>query len=283
MIKILKIGHKGEKKMRFKNMECKTEVVMMGRYKLCLAKITPELAEEMLKKNTKNRAMRRATVNVYSEDMMNDRWNGISIIAFNEETGELMDGQHRLMAIARSGVAQIMAVAEVKKEDVFDIGATRSVRDIMALQDMDNISNTLIGAISLSITRNNSCRVSKTKVIERYLQDKDRWDFAGKVGKGIAKKGAFVVAIYFAHRCGVDEKTLERFSEIVGTGFYEGEEDVCGILCRNMLMEAAGKSKFGWDFVGKIEEYIRLFNEGECRKYKLRTPTWCYSKRVENK
>lgn len=271
--------------MKFNNMGKKTEEVKMGRYTASLVMVTPSLAEEMLRRNINNRTIKKGAVNAYAEDMMHKRWNGLSIIAFNEETGELMDGQHRLMAIVKSGTSQIMVVAEVKSEDVFDIGAVRSVRDIMVLSGGENLTNTLIGAVGMSIRRSSAggSRVSKPKIIERYMEDKERWDSAGRIaGRGLTKKSAFVTAIYYALKCGVEENVLEEFTEVVATGFYENECDASGVLCRNMLMETTGRNRIGWDVEGKIEEYIRLFAEGTIRKKQLRIPTWCYSKRIEN-
>jgi hypothetical protein len=66
--------------------------------------ITPEMAIEILEKYAPNRPLRENIVQIYASDMKNGRWalthQGI---AFNDR-GQLYDGQHRLWAIALSGV-----------------------------------------------------------------------------------------------------------------------------------------------------------------------------------
>lgn len=66
--------------------------------------ITPAMAELLLTKNTHNRPVVRQTVEEYKRDMLADQWdsNGETIkIALD---GTVIDGQHRLTAIAESGV-----------------------------------------------------------------------------------------------------------------------------------------------------------------------------------
>lgn len=69
-------------------------------------RITPELAKAMLKRNTSNyRKPSKSTIDRYVRDMKNKEWpmthHGI---AFNKK-GELVDGQHRLMAVVSSNKA----------------------------------------------------------------------------------------------------------------------------------------------------------------------------------
>lgn len=68
--------------------------------------ITPELAEELLRKNTENfRSLDVARVEVYAKAMRAGKWelNGESIKISHDEV--LLDGQTRLHAIVRSGVS----------------------------------------------------------------------------------------------------------------------------------------------------------------------------------
>jgi hypothetical protein len=68
--------------------------------------ITPELAEKFLEKNSNNyRKLSEKVVKAYQIDMETGNWkfNGDSI-KFNK-SGQLVDGQHRLTAISRSGIS----------------------------------------------------------------------------------------------------------------------------------------------------------------------------------
>lgn len=64
--------------------------------------ITPELATQWLEGNTHNRQVKPKVVQVYLEDMREGRWllNGSTIVF--DETGRLLDGQHRLWACIES-------------------------------------------------------------------------------------------------------------------------------------------------------------------------------------
>lgn len=67
--------------------------------------ITPDVARRMLTHNTRNRKTNKVTVGRYGRAMQAREWwmNGESIIF--SVTGELLNGQHRLLAIVQSGVA----------------------------------------------------------------------------------------------------------------------------------------------------------------------------------
>lgn len=97
--------------------------------------ITPEMAEEYLKHNTHNRAMRKATVSTYAYAMKGGQWvlNGESIKF--DRFGTLVDGQHRLAAIAEAGVAvQMLVVRNVDLDSqlTVDVGLRRSIGDHLA-------------------------------------------------------------------------------------------------------------------------------------------------------
>lgn len=104
--------------------------------------ITPHIAERWLNKcNTHNRSLYESTVESYALDMKRGFWAlNHQPIAFDDE-GILMDGQHRLAAIVRSGKTIRMLVAQdipkqfdndgVKHftQETIDGGKPRSVGD----------------------------------------------------------------------------------------------------------------------------------------------------------
>lgn len=65
-----------------------------------LIDVTPELAQKWLLQNLKNRNLRKGVVAQYGRDMADNNWsiNGSTIVFAND--GTLIDGQHRLNAIA---------------------------------------------------------------------------------------------------------------------------------------------------------------------------------------
>jgi hypothetical protein len=98
--------------------------------------ITPEVAAQMLERNTSNRPLSRSTVARYADDMKAGRWeyNGQDIL-FSED-GELLDGQHRLVSIGVAGVPVLMGVKRGLPKTVFttlDAGKARTAGDVLAL------------------------------------------------------------------------------------------------------------------------------------------------------
>jgi hypothetical protein len=96
--------------------------------------ITPQIAEEMLRKNDGNRSVREWWVKELAAIIKRGDWvlthQGV---AFAED-GTLVDGQHRLMAVVRANVPVMMAVTRNVQRDAFyvlDIGVKRSVSDIL--------------------------------------------------------------------------------------------------------------------------------------------------------
>ena len=99
-----------------------------------LRTITPDIAKEMLLKNTNNRPVSEKHVRRLAKEITEDRWqlNG-DTIRFNGT--RLVDGQHRLLAVVKSGKAIETLVVDGLESDVFktiDIGKIRSNGDTLA-------------------------------------------------------------------------------------------------------------------------------------------------------
>lgn len=101
--------------------------------------VTPELADEWLRtRNMRNRFISPDYVDQYARAMREGHWDGVGIgpgILFGPN-GELFDGQHRLLAVARSGVAQRFLVRYGAHDDLrqyIDKGRARNVTTDIAL------------------------------------------------------------------------------------------------------------------------------------------------------
>ena len=100
--------------------------------------ITPTLALEMIKKNTKNRHLGNRAMLRLAAEMTAGRWslNGETIkIA---EDGTLVDGQHRLHAVVVSGVTIQSVVVRglpAEAQDSVDIGRPRKTADVLTIHD----------------------------------------------------------------------------------------------------------------------------------------------------
>ncbi|WP_280359325.1 hypothetical protein [Nocardia otitidiscaviarum] len=108
------------------------------------------LARRWLERNPNNRPIRQSRVQQYYDDMISDRWR------FNGEAikfgagGELLDGQHRLMAIARTtGVSFPMLVVRGLPADAqvtMDQGAKRTPSDQLTITGVTSHNMTLVAA-----------------------------------------------------------------------------------------------------------------------------------------
>lgn len=106
--------------------------------------VTPDMARELIAHNENNRPVRQFHVNRYARDMQEGRWmrNGetISVIERADGTRWLRNGQHRMLAVMKSGVTQefdffIAPESEVNADrlyESFDQGLKRSFVDAWA-------------------------------------------------------------------------------------------------------------------------------------------------------
>lgn len=98
--------------------------------------ITPQVAAEMLERNIeRNRPLKQGVVSKYSDDMRSGRWvseNGETIKI--DRNGNLIDGQHRLLAVIKSQIVVAFYVAYGVDKDAFltiDTGSNRTAGNIM--------------------------------------------------------------------------------------------------------------------------------------------------------
>lgn len=102
--------------------------------------ITPEQATQWLRCNKNNRPVRRRHVAFLAEEMLAGNWqvNGQAIIIADDE--QVLDGQHRLLAIIEAGrPVQSMVVYGITPEafKTIDTGAVRTGADALALHFLD--------------------------------------------------------------------------------------------------------------------------------------------------
>ncbi|MFI6867584.1 hypothetical protein [Nocardia sp. NPDC050406] len=115
-----------------------------------IIEIDAALARRLLEHNPNNRAIRQTRVQQYYDDMISGRWrfNG-EAIKFGPD-GELLDGQHRLLAIARtSGQKFPMLVVRGLARDTqvtMDQGAKRTPADQLTISGITGHNTTLVAA-----------------------------------------------------------------------------------------------------------------------------------------
>lgn len=145
-----------------------------GNPNVALVTITPEMAEEMLKKNIGNRKINQANVNRIAADMAtgNYRLNGETIKI--SPNGEILDGQHRLLAAVKSGMTfKTYIVYNVERESIgtIDMGKGRSVADSLNVMGC-NIKQGIIPAMNFYFNRGQKLTTAQTGCLWNTYEDK---------------------------------------------------------------------------------------------------------------
>jgi hypothetical protein len=138
-----------------------------------LIDVTPQMAARWLAEtNTHNRTLRGPAVAAYARDMTEGRWHTSGEAIKFAVDGTLLDGQHRLAAIARAGVAiATFVVFGLRREaqDVMDSGRKRSAGDALQLAGMRNVGR-LSAAARLALCRRDGLPLSSTGYTNAEVQ-----------------------------------------------------------------------------------------------------------------
>jgi len=149
--------------------------------------VTPEYALELLKINTRNRTMSKPTVLFYVEQMKRGVWkfNGEPIII--GEGNVLLDGQHRLAAIVKSGLAQKCIITygiDPSTFDTIDTGKIRSSGDMFSISGIINAKaiSSIISSYFVFKTKtvtldnySHNIKLSKTEILNKYYELPEFW------------------------------------------------------------------------------------------------------------
>ncbi len=190
--------------------------------------ITPTLAAKYFEANVKNRPIGQEIVRKYSGIMVDGDWQ------FNGDTlridvnGRILDGQHRLLAIIDSGIAQPMLVVtglQTSAFDTIDIGKSRTLSGFLAINGAPN-STTASGMMSHLLSYNSGgsalCDIRRLGAyktqgsrIDYYLQHKADIDAATDFAKhnrtmctGISKT---MIAFLYYIMVAIDYKDATKF------------------------------------------------------------------------
>lgn len=195
--------------------------------------ITPEKAEAYLKTNTKNRPISKTFIISYADTMRKGGWmlNGVPIVF--DTDGQLIDGQHRLLAVKEAGVPVQFAVVRGVRGDAFttfDCGRHRALGQLIAMQGVKNY-NLVAAVVSANRTLvehgrlyNNSSSVSKARrpsnneEYERYRLDTDGYIKVANTIRNMSDKCRILSAswaggmyYYLTHTGGYEEEMVYNF------------------------------------------------------------------------
>lgn len=201
-----------------------------------LEEITPELATQYLSCNTRNRTIRRRDVEMYARAIKNGSFvTTHQGIAFDDE-GNLIDGQHRLMAIAMAGQPVHMMVARGISPQAFmvvDRGASRTMRDVVQLGDQTAgergamIKNcVMLSAISQLVEcgyKSMKLTAEETLKLFNAFDEHAQVAFRSCINKTISRSQIVSAALAAMH-CGVSHEAIEKFFQVFNKSNISGCE-----------------------------------------------------------
>lgn len=187
--------------------------------------ITPERAHELLELNHNNRNLAQRFVDRYASDMAAGLWRDVGDpLRFSKD--RLLDGQHRLHAIIKSGVTlEMWVVNDLRDEDitVLDTGKVRVLSDTLRWSGAANPSKSSPVVRALCVLsrgfnlRDANKSVLTTSVLtEFYLQHSELIDRSVRRGENVRNRlglscGQWATAFAWLGYCGVDDELVEQF------------------------------------------------------------------------
>lgn len=191
-------------------------------------KVTPAMAKDWMKQNiARNRKVRIHRVEAYAADMKAQRWveDSGETIKF-DVNDNLVDGQHRLLAIIESGCTITFSIAKgvpTNAVAVFDTGLKRGLADTLSFQGVDvpaRVSPILKWVHSykhgnpMNRTR---VPVSSIELAKFYWNDSKRFDLAAEIAKDIYQQKIGTTAT-----AGTAYYLFSEISKQYADNFFEG-------------------------------------------------------------
>ena len=200
--------------------------------------ITPDMASRMLETNIeKNRKVRPDRVRLYAQHMRSGDWRmtGEPII-FN--SGELIDGQHRLMACIEAKTSFTTLVVHDVAMDAFaflNSGLPRSIGDVLAHEDHKNTNN-LGAALRLVLlcqqdhpmTQHRRFAGSNIAILDEAEAHRDLYERASRASHAAKREGYLAssfMAFYVLLTRAIGEDAATEFitPAIEGVGLVAGD------------------------------------------------------------
>ncbi|MGW7577613.1 hypothetical protein [Streptomyces sp. NPDC054765] len=169
-----------------------------GNFVSRIVKVTPEIAATFLSRDSVNRRLDMGQVRALTETILRGEWKLTHQgIAF-DETGALLDGQHRLHAIIEANTPVEMLVFDGVARDVFpvlDTGKRRSAADTLlstGAKYLHLLSSTIRHVILFKTMPNDPwsgarAHVSNDRILAAYNEDRDRYGEAVAIGRELSK------------------------------------------------------------------------------------------------
>lgn len=213
--------------------------------------ITPLLAKKFLETNTFNRRVKDRIVNLYAREMVAGRWkDGTAEPIKISKKGNVLDGQHRLLAVIAANKPVRFVIAYDVDDSVFDVldtGSLRSATDSFKVKGIKN--DTVVPAIiaaylSLSSGRarqsGKDSRPTTTILLDEYFKKEIFWQSVATLSQkwyiSFAKiLSPSTIGSLYALFYSINQDGANSFMNQLCTGFDVRNKTVS--VLRNKLMQ----------------------------------------------
>lgn len=242
--------------------------------KQVLEKISPRQAQEYLEKNKRNRRLSVDTVNFYLDQMKRGQWKITGDSIKFADNGDLLDGQHRLAALANHTEPVEMYVTRNLPPETFkviDTGKSRSSGDVLHMNGVKNATTVAATVRGVLQFERGSYHASKNRMI-KGISNTDMISFIGK-HKEIVEIVEYCQSLYLSFRY-IPASTLgmlyfilsrknqtqtDKFFEGYGAGIDLGIKSPIRIM-RNRLISTEPDRKLRLTARAKAALFIHAWN-----------------------
>lgn len=253
--------------------------------KCSIEKISPLRAAALLRLNKRNRPVKRQNLVFLCDELRSGRWqvNGDAIRITTD--GDLLDGQHRLMAVVQTGISidtLVIYGVDACAFETIDTGAARSNADALTVGGEKNSRN-LAAALTLmkdlmggntSFIR--TVKISNTEIVGLLEKNPDvrgsvRWGNA--LVRLVPPSAAIALHCLFSR---VDKIAADSFFDHVHSGLDMTFDNPAFVLRQRLIENATSKSKItrrylialmikAWNAYRKGQKikFLRFREEGE--------------------
>lgn len=239
---------------------------------VAIVTLTVEMAKAMLDRNTKNRRIRWPTVMEYAGALLRGEWqlNGSTICV--DWFGNLLNGQHRLLAIVESGVPMTVILVEnlpPETQVTMDDGVNRTMSDTLGWRDEKNCTNlgstlrvvwnyTKTGKVVTQQHKDRATKLQRLQFLDTHPRIREAMSFPEFKRVTRLLTGSVASSLYylFMH---IDEDDAEDFMYRLGSG--DGLQDGDAIYALRRVLEANALKKHSkMDTLQKSALTIKAWN-----------------------
>lgn len=196
-----------------------------------IKEVTPELAREWLDHNTNNRTLRRDTVTRYANDMSAGNWSLVGDSICFDESGNLINGQHRLNAVIQSDTTQLFNIMTgLAHNKNMDRGLGRTVADnVKIFSELPEIcSKRLVISTMNFILKELKFDIRTVSTVYDFMKEYEEqiqnfWrevGFGRYIRKGKYTRGCTIAGFFLAYINGVSPEILQCIKGALETGMY---------------------------------------------------------------